>query len=303
MKAYQLKITIKDSHPPIWRRVMVPAGISFNQLALILNETMGWSGGHMNCFEFASLGVEFMDLEETFEDDFSVFQDASAEIIDTYVEQVKSFTYTYDFGDDWRHQVAVEQILTDYPLNYPQVVKYKGDVLYEDCGGIYGMYELLDILKNKKHPQYGPMAAFAEDAVRYFDMEAVNEDLSSLCCVGDVRPPMSMEEIYEAYWAGEPLYTIQETGTGRMSGGQKSGEVIPFPGVSPASMAQQEDGLSEDMEDAIAFGENITLIQVIEMLKAKTDMTEQKILDILEIDDDHYAMLQQLKSIMDSHKT
>ena len=42
MKAYQLKVQIKESHPPIWRRVIVPAGLSFSQLSVLLNEVMGW---------------------------------------------------------------------------------------------------------------------------------------------------------------------------------------------------------------------------------------------------------------------
>ena len=38
MKAYQMKIAIKNSHPPIWRRFIVPAGLSFSQLSIVLNE-------------------------------------------------------------------------------------------------------------------------------------------------------------------------------------------------------------------------------------------------------------------------
>ena len=52
MKAYQLKIMIKNSKPPIWRRVIVPAGLSFSQLELVLNESMGWAGSHLGSFEF-----------------------------------------------------------------------------------------------------------------------------------------------------------------------------------------------------------------------------------------------------------
>ena len=42
MKAYQMKIAIKNSHPPIWRRFIVPAGLSFSQLSIVLNGVMGW---------------------------------------------------------------------------------------------------------------------------------------------------------------------------------------------------------------------------------------------------------------------
>ena len=55
MKAFQLKVVIKDSKPPIWRRVIVPAGITFSQLSMILNEAMGWSGEHLCEFEFYHL--------------------------------------------------------------------------------------------------------------------------------------------------------------------------------------------------------------------------------------------------------
>ena len=56
-KAFQLKIAIKDSKPPIWRRVVVPAGITFTQLSMILNEAMGWSGYHMFEMEFYQLKI------------------------------------------------------------------------------------------------------------------------------------------------------------------------------------------------------------------------------------------------------
>ena len=65
MKAYQMKIMIKNSHPPIWRRFIVPAGLTFSQFGFILNEVMGWYGGHLSQFEFYHLGVV---VEEIFED-------------------------------------------------------------------------------------------------------------------------------------------------------------------------------------------------------------------------------------------
>lgn len=36
MKAYQLKIIRKKSKPPVWRRCIIPSGITFSQLVLIL---------------------------------------------------------------------------------------------------------------------------------------------------------------------------------------------------------------------------------------------------------------------------
>ena len=103
MKAFQLKIVIKNSKPPIWRRVIVPAGITFSQLSMILNEFMGWSGYH-------SFEVEFYHLELRIIEDADEFMDigygpydyleASTTYIREYLEENDWFTYTYDLGDD-----------------------------------------------------------------------------------------------------------------------------------------------------------------------------------------------------------
>ncbi|MDO4677688.1 MAG: plasmid pRiA4b ORF-3 family protein, partial [Eubacteriales bacterium] len=66
MKAYQLKIQIKNSHPPIWRRLIVPAGLSFSQLAVILNEAMGWCGYHLFCFELYQVASATASLKYVF---------------------------------------------------------------------------------------------------------------------------------------------------------------------------------------------------------------------------------------------
>ena len=41
MKGYQLKITIKGSSPPIWRRVVVPEKISFEDLDNVIEYIFG----------------------------------------------------------------------------------------------------------------------------------------------------------------------------------------------------------------------------------------------------------------------
>ena len=67
MKAFQLKIAIKNSKPPIWRRVIVPAGITFSQLSIILNKVMGWCGYHLFEFEFYHLELRIAEDAEEFD--------------------------------------------------------------------------------------------------------------------------------------------------------------------------------------------------------------------------------------------
>lgn len=207
MKAYQLKVMIKNSKPPIWRRVIVPTGLSFSQLELVLNETMGWSGGHLSSFEFRSLGLR---IEEPFDDDFMFDAlDATEVIIDDFLDDAEWFSYIYDFGDWWDHRVTVEKILYDYPLRYPQIVKIKGDRPPEDCGGIYGYYELLRILDDPEDPMHEEMSTWMEMmAPIQHDMEEMNSMFESMYISDEPHLPMGKTEIYDAFYSGQPFYTI-----------------------------------------------------------------------------------------------
>lgn len=214
MKAYQMKIMIKNSHPPIWRRFIVPAGLTFSQFGFILNEVMGWYGGHLSQFEFYHLGVV---VEEIFEDFGWGRQEVlnSAETpIEPFMDSEDWFTYIYDLGDDWQHRVEIEKILPDYEFDYPMVLKYKGNTPYEDCGGIYGYYHLLEVLENPEDEEYEEMKDWVE-SLPYdeYDLEKVNSQLKNYFLSDKMHEPMTAQEIYESVWNGEPLYTIA-TGAG-----------------------------------------------------------------------------------------
>lgn len=59
MGAYQLKITIKGSKPPIWRRVMVPDQITFGDLHEIIQTVFCWRDYHIHEFEFPEMGIRW----------------------------------------------------------------------------------------------------------------------------------------------------------------------------------------------------------------------------------------------------
>ena len=138
MKAYQVKITVKGSHPPIWRRCIIPAGITFSQLAVLFNEIMGWKGYHLFAFQFHDLGICVEEIDEDYADMDYDLEEATETLIDPYMEHVKWFTYCYDFGDDWEHRIDIESVITDCEYTHPVVLKAKGACPFEECGGIGG---------------------------------------------------------------------------------------------------------------------------------------------------------------------
>lgn len=135
-KGYQLKITIKGSKPPIWRRVIVPDKITFRDLDDIIEALFGWTHEHLYEFSFGQAGSfsgrPYQDSEDTVD-----------EYIDEWMEENRIFTYIYDFGDDWIHTIKVEKII-DREERYPEVLKSKGPYMIEDCGGLWGFYEHID---------------------------------------------------------------------------------------------------------------------------------------------------------------
>ncbi|MCU0569348.1 MAG: plasmid pRiA4b ORF-3 family protein, partial [Oculatellaceae cyanobacterium Prado106] len=113
---YQLKITLKGIRPPVWRRVQVKSTISLGQLHEIIQFAMGWTNSHMHSFDVG--GEEYGQPEPSF--DFQVRDEAKAKL-NQLVDEKAKFSYTYDFGDSWDHEILVEKVLpadpeADYPL-------------------------------------------------------------------------------------------------------------------------------------------------------------------------------------------
>lgn len=207
MKAFQLKIVIKNSKPPIWRRVVVPTGITFSQLSMILNEVMGWCGYHMFEFEFYHQELRVIENVEEFAGSGSFdYLEASTTFIREFMEENDWFTYTYDLGDDWQHRVTIEKIIDNWELDYPKVIKYKGDCPIEDCGGIYGYYVCLDIISDENHPEYEERLEWmkSQGYPQEYDMEYVNQQLEDqyFYIVGK-RENRCQNEIYEEHFSGK----------------------------------------------------------------------------------------------------
>jgi hypothetical protein len=54
---YQIKVTLKGSKPPIWRRIQVPSETTLVQLHRILQRVMGWEGSHL--YQFVIGGITY----------------------------------------------------------------------------------------------------------------------------------------------------------------------------------------------------------------------------------------------------
>lgn len=170
----QLKITLKGTQPPIWRRILVDKSITFSQFHYIILTTMGWDGEHL--YEFKVNGSR---IGEPHIDGGGKLIDASKKYIGSVISDTKvKFEYTYDFGDNWEHLIKVEKFLPkDENVKYPICIDGELNCPPEDCGGVWGFYDLLETIKNKKHPEHKDMLEWLGGKYdpEYFDKELINK--------------------------------------------------------------------------------------------------------------------------------
>jgi hypothetical protein len=176
---YQIKVTLKGSKPPIWRRMQVAGETTLAQLHRILQRVMGWEGYHL--YQFVVGGREYGDpsiLEEM------EGEDARRVTLATLVRGEKdTFLYEYDFGDSWDHELLIEKVLPfEAGKRYPVCLTGKRACPPEDCGGIWGYAGFLDAIQDPQHPEHEEMLAWVggEFDPEAFDVDEVNRELQRL---------------------------------------------------------------------------------------------------------------------------
>ena len=129
MAGYQLKIVLENTHPPVWRRVVIPDKITFSQLHQIIQLLFGWNDRHLHEFRIPSADV-CIDNEKRGGARYHYQEDKT--LVAWLIEDYNWIRYTYDFGDDWRHKIICEKVEDEFKGRSPVLVKFKGDNFAED---------------------------------------------------------------------------------------------------------------------------------------------------------------------------
>jgi hypothetical protein len=166
---YQMKVTLIDSQPPIWRRLQVESGVTIDRLHDTLQIVMGWSNSHMHGFRVRQRAQpgsrpRWLPVESA--------DEKTMRLSDLLRRPRDWCVYDYDFGDGWAHQLLLEQIVARVPsARYPMVLAGRGACPPEDVGGLSGYYHFLEVIKDPKHPEHDDMWEWAGGK---FDPSAFN---------------------------------------------------------------------------------------------------------------------------------
>jgi hypothetical protein len=142
-KTYQIKVTLMDIRPPIWRRLLVNSNMKLDSFHQVLQDAMGWLNCHLHLFEQGGLLYEMPSAQD---DLFGLDIESESEpegkysLADLLQREKDSFLYEYDFGDSWRHKIELEKILPfDKQVPIARCIKGKRACPPEDCGGPWGL--------------------------------------------------------------------------------------------------------------------------------------------------------------------
>jgi hypothetical protein len=180
---FVLRISLKGITPQIWRSVQVPGSFTLGDLHYVIQDAMGWDDAHLHQFEINAVRygpkgeLDFSNFDMEDEDDYT--------LDDLGLVEKQRFFYTYDFEDDWIHQILVSKILPSEGFSqedqqYPRCLKGKRACPPEDCGGINGYEEILEALAGPKKKKSRELLEWVGDFdPEYFDVDQVNTRLQS----------------------------------------------------------------------------------------------------------------------------
>ena len=165
---YQFKVKLRGAtKPPVWRRVLVPADFTFSGLHAVIQEAFGWWNEHLYCFGNTpyrrQLTIAEPNEDDWDEPDYNAREFTIGEFFGEGTGAQK-LCYVYDFGDDWIHDITLEQVI-DRESSHASCTAGKGACPEEDCGGVWGYEEM------KENGEFDP---------HDFDLDEVKEGVESL---------------------------------------------------------------------------------------------------------------------------
>jgi len=173
---YQFRVELNEIEPAIWRVIQVPSEYSFWDLHVAIQDAMGWLDYHLHAFRVkmprkkseTEIGIPDEDF-----DNRDVLAGWKVPITKYFTGPGKTAIYDYDFGDSWSHSVLLEGILLkEKGFKYPRCIAGERACPPEDCGGVDGYYQLLNILSDPNHPEYREYNAWLKGhAKNYFPYE------------------------------------------------------------------------------------------------------------------------------------
>lgn len=153
-RAFEFEITLDLDVYKATRQVIVPAELTLIRFHTILQRLFDWDNKHL--YSFSLLNERNFILSST--EDIEQLREIK---LSDFMPKYKSIRYTYDFGDNWEHEIQLIKEISDCEKEPPYLVSAEGQAPPEDVGGVIGFAEFYKIINDSKHPEYKEMREWA----------------------------------------------------------------------------------------------------------------------------------------------
>ncbi|GAE94943.1 hypothetical protein JCM21714_4144 [Gracilibacillus boraciitolerans JCM 21714] len=134
---FQLKITLESTENPVWRRVLVDPESTFADLHDLIQTAFEWEEMHLHLFQVTdkqnnNLLIQAID-EEALDSSLDALDEEEVLLSDIFHQPKDHARYIYDLGDNWEHQIELEEIIPkSQNFGLPVCIEAKGIAPEED---------------------------------------------------------------------------------------------------------------------------------------------------------------------------
>jgi hypothetical protein len=178
--AYQLRISLKEANPPIWRSILVPAQFTLAQLHQVIQIAMGWGDSQVHLFEIGGRFYGSTQFDRRAGGPVNL-DERRFKLRNVFIFERQRGRYTYDFREDWEHELFVERLVQFRPTPpLPTCISGQRACPPEDCGGIWGYAMVCEAIAHPDESQLAEFAAWIEPGFdpEKFDCSKVNHQLA-----------------------------------------------------------------------------------------------------------------------------
>ncbi len=129
-KKYIFNISLEGFNKEIKRKISVNSNISINSFCEKVISSMNGDLSHPFAIK---IGKNFL---EDYYGEFELFY--------LFLTEKQKLKIIYDFGDNWQFNVTLSKIINSYDEIDFEVLSGKGYGIIDDCGGIFGLYNIFN---------------------------------------------------------------------------------------------------------------------------------------------------------------
>ena len=157
--------------------------ITLAKLNKVIQNVMGWTNSHLHQYVIDQNRYSSHDSRMNPDWDRDSYDERLAKLCDVVKGDGAVFTYEYDFGDGWEHELQVKKVRpAESESVYPLCLAGQRACPPEDCGGPWGYDEFLQAIADPDHERHDELTEWYGEGFdpEAFDLKATNDMLKKM---------------------------------------------------------------------------------------------------------------------------